>query len=51
MRGKVIIAEPMNCPNDFNAPHDAFDDDIDINNWSDVYKSLPLHMIHVLIMT
>ena len=29
--------------NDFDAPHDALDDDIDINNWSDVEETAIAH--------
>ena len=29
--------------NDFDAPHDALDDDIDINNWSDVEETALAH--------
>ena len=31
------------CNNDFDAPHDALDDDIDINNWSDVEEKALVH--------
>ena len=29
--------------NDFDAPHDALDEDIEINNWSDIEESVLAH--------
>ena len=49
LKNAIVHAAPSvnikdeTCNNDFYATHDALEDDIDINTWSDVEETAPSH--------